>query len=141
MTETVATLKKVSRNWKVTAGILVVLVVIILLLWPKFRQAAGNLIFGSPVLNIETGGVDYPDLNLTINYPPAVDYHGGDGCGCQSHGTEVYDDAMNYFINGMKEIATAYNADVMASRPTWAQQYWNNSLGYLQSVNAGRFFG
>jgi len=136
------TLDKARRNWKVTAAVLTALVIILLLLWPKIRDALGDLIFGDVVLNVPTpGDAEYPDLFITVNYPPTSPGEPGSTCGCEGHGADAINDAMQYFINGMMGIQDRYLADIYASRPQWADQYWNNSLGYALSQGVAGTFG
>jgi len=131
------------KNWKMIAAGATAVVIVLILLWPKIREALGNLSLGDVVLNMPApGAVDYPDLYLEINYPPGRDVpDAGGGCGCSSHGQELIDNAMNYFVNGMMDIQDRYLASIMANRPDWALQYWNNSLGYAGSVNTNNLFG
>lgn len=137
------TINDARKNWKITAAVSTAVVVILILLWPKIRDAFGGITFGDTVINVPApGSVDYPDIFLEINYPPGrgpVTSVGG--CGCSSHGQQMIDDAMSYFINGMMDIQDRYLASIMANRPDWAVQYWNNSLGYTQSQGSQSFFG
>lgn len=134
---------KAARNWKVTAAVATIAVIAMLLLWPKLRQMLGSLTFGDTIIEVPApGAVDYPDLFLTINYPPSPpQVAGGSTCGCDSHGQDIIDAAMEYFLNGMRDVNTAYNAAVLNSVPAWAVQYWNNSRGYALSQNSGTIFG
>lgn len=137
------TLNDARKNWKLTSAGLAVIVIVLLLLWPKLRQALGDMIFGSPIISVPApGSVAYPDLNVTINVPQTLPGEtSGSVCGCESHGSELYDETMAYFFNGMRQINDDYNAAIMASVPTWAVQYWNNAAGYRLSQTAGHIFG
>jgi len=136
------TFNEARKNWKLTAAGLAVIVVVLLLLWPKLREALADMIFGSPILNVPMpGAVDYPDLYVTINVPETEPVTPGGTCGCESHGAEIYDQAMAYFVAGMRQINDDYNAAIMATVPTWALQYWNNAAGYRLSQNSGRILG
>jgi len=137
------TLDKARRNWKVTAAVSTAAVIVLILLWPKIRDALGGLTFGDVVLNVPApGAVDYPDIFLEINYPPTVTVvNDGGTCGCEGHGQEAIDAAMDYFLNGMRQLNDTYNAQILASRPDWAIQYWNNARGYALSQSSGAFFG
>jgi len=136
------TLDKARRNWKVTAAVLTALVIILLLLWPKIRGALGDLIFGDTIINVPTpGDAEYPDLYITINHPPTSPGTTGSTCGCEDHGSEYIDAAMQYFVDGMMGLQADYLASILASRPAWADQYWNNSLGYALSQGVGGTFG
>lgn len=135
--------KMSPKNWKITAAVSTATVIVLILLWPKIRDAFGGVTFGDTVINVPApGSVDYPDLYLEINYPPGQQPpDAGGGCGCDSHGQELIDNALAYFVNGMMGLQADYLASIMANRPDWALQYWNNSLGYTGSVNTNNFFG
>jgi len=130
------------KQWKITAGISTAAVIILILLWPKIK-AAGGITFGDTVISVPApGAVDYPDIYLDIHYPPTTDHEPcGSVCGCEGAGQEMLDDAMAYFLNGMRQLNADYNAAILATVPNWAQQYWNNSLGYSLSQSSGNFFG
>jgi len=134
---------KAARNWKITAGVSTAAVIVLILLWPKLRAAAGDLIFGDTIISIPApGAVDYPDIYLDIHYPPTTETEPcGTTCGCEGANQEMIDAAMSYFVNGMMDIQDRYLASILAGRPDWAVQYWNNSLGYSMSQNTGRIFG
>lgn len=134
--------RKAAKNWKITAAVLFVAVVILLLLWPKLRQALADLIFGP----IEIGGINLGDVTYP-NITFVIEDNGGDGtndggtCGCETRGQELIDEAMAYFVQGMRDIQADYLAGILASRPDWTLQFWNNALGYSMSQSSGAFFG
>ena len=134
--------KKAAKTWKVTAAVLFVAVVILLLLWPRLRSAAADIIFGP----LEIGGINlgdrrYPDINITFEVNEGEVTGTGGTCGCDTRGAEIVNDAMNYFIQSMRDIQAEYLAGILASRPDWSLQYWNNALGYSMSQSSGALFG
>lgn len=137
------TLNEARKNWKLTAAGLAVIVIVLLILWPKLREALGDMIFGSPIISVPApGSVDYPDLNITINVPETLPPEPcGSTCGCEVVNAQIYEDAMAYFVNGMRQINDDYNAAIIGSVPSWAVQYWNNAAGYRLSQNSGQIFG